>query len=531
MGKKYIIVTGSVSSGIGKGVVVASLSKIFDSMGYRACPIKFDGFFNFDLETMNPYHKKPEVLWKGEEVFISYDGIACDSDIGLYERFIGKEISGKNNITNGQIFRKFLEKEKASKSGELIKIRPHLIEEYLKRIEEISEDYEIVIIEVGGTVGENENLFFIQAMKYLLLKNKDDVISIHISYIPFESKLKYFLKNDDKTIIDETYKLKPAMLGIELVSSMGIHPNIVICRCKQELNDNIRKRIAESSFLNYNRVFFLEDLDSIYRIPEILIEKKIPNFICKDLKIDFKTPNIKDLSDYLKERSLFKNTIRIGIAGNTESIDSYISLKEALEHACKSLKIKLDLIWLENVPVDEFLKNINGIIITESSERLEDKLYCAKYARENNLPALGISFGYQIMLFDIIKNLFDLELTFRQCDNKNKESCLFLEDNVKIGVSEYEIDRNSLLFKIYGKDKIIKRHRYKNKLNEKLVSQIKNQNVLFSGKSNNSIYCVECKNKNFHIGVIYHPEYDSKINKPEPLIKQFLLNVIKNVRH
>ena len=224
--KKYIIVTGSVSSGIGKGIIVSSLAKIFDSMGYHVCPIKFDGFFNLNLETMNPYHKKPKIVWKNEEVFISHDGIICDSDIGLYERFLCRPISGKNNLTNGNIFKKFLKMNNNTKCGELIKIRPHLVKEYLREIKKLSKNSDIVIIEVGGTVGEDENLFFLKAMKKLLLDHKQDSISIHISYIPFTSENIENSKNDISC--DTSYKLKPVMIGVDLVSSLGLHPDILI---------------------------------------------------------------------------------------------------------------------------------------------------------------------------------------------------------------------------------------------------------------------------------------------------------------
>jgi len=421
---KYVVVTGGTCHGIGKGIITSVVSYILQQSGLNVTNIKFDGLLN--RLGKEPYHKKIDVLYEGEETFILDDGFIADSDFGSYERFLNKELKRKNNILNGDCWFDLLNID--YKTGEILKIRPHLINIYKKKIEEAASGNDAVVIEVGGTVGDNENIFFLQALKDIKSGNLSNFLSLHVTYIPGN---KYPEVKNVVRYISDDFILKPAKQSILKLGEYGLDPDIVVCRCHVKLSDIIKERISEATGISKNYIFSDEDVENIYSIVESFKKQKIDTAIFKRLNIKFKEKR-GHIDNYLSKIKKINKKIRVIILGNTEGWDSYISLSEAIDHAAVDLGYKSEIKWISNKAIDEKLKKeTNGFIITEGLEDMKEKFSVAKYCRENSKPILGISAGSQIILAEYVKNKLKLVNLFQEL-NKKRNS-LILKKNMRIG--------------------------------------------------------------------------------------------------
>ena len=522
---KYIIIIGGGFSDIGKGVVASSIGYLLKSRGFSVHPLKFDGYLNRNSGTMNPYHKQMEVKFANEEVFVLKDGFEADADSGVYERFLDMSLTGKSNLTGGQVFSNVINKEMLGlfPAGEIIKIK-HIQEECRKWVENMGKNYDIVIIEVGGTIGDKENDYFIEAMKKLAIEKRGKVIFILVA--PVSTLLK---EPDDSELLSSRTKL--IRRSIEEMLAKGVQPDIIICRCKnyEDLNKKYKKIISTDCNLPIKDIFVDPDCESIYELPFVFENQGMIRRILKKFRIKpKKARKISRLERYLKLKQNVKNEVKIYIGGRPASYDSYVSLIEALEHAGVKTKLspKINWIKLEKIKnykiVESFLKEANGIIITEGLENIEEKIFCIRYAREHNIPFLGISLGFQLAVIEFARNVCGLRKATTEEVSPNN-LCVIKINEMKVGAHRTKLLKNSLIRKIYKKEFIQERHRHIGEVNMKYFKILSDCGLIFSGFSEDKFPdVIEIPNHNFFIATQAHLEYTSRPMRPNPVFVEFL---------
>ncbi|MFN3527873.1 MAG: glutamine hydrolyzing CTP synthase [Candidatus Altarchaeaceae archaeon] len=523
---KYIVVSGGVMSGLGKGIVAASIGKIMKSYGFEVSMIKFDGYLNVDPGTLNPYEHG--------EVYVLEDGTETDLDFGHYERFLNINLTKDSSITNGKIYREVIEKErKGLYLGKTVQIIPHVTNEMISFIKKLNN--EVVIIEVGGTVGDLENAVFLEALRQLSMKEK--VIFIHLSYVP---------------LINGEQKTKPAQHSMRNLLELGIFPYVVIGRCKENLNNDVKRKIAMFAGIPENRVISDPDCE-IYEVPLIFEEQRLGEIICRGLELDVTEEDIEKKKETLMRwKKLVENLksskskeINIGIVGKyIKAGDAYLSIKEALRHCemYKDCKIKISFIDSENKNLEENLKLMNGIIVPGGFgiRGIEGKIKAIKFCREKNIPFLGICLGFQLAVIEFARNVCNLEdANSSEIDKNCKNPVIDLipeQTNIKnlggtmrLGSYKTIIEKNTIAYEIYKKDEIFRRHRHRYEVNLKYLEILEKNGLKFSGKSSDNRFMeiLELKNHKFFIATQYHPEFSSRPENPEELFVAFVDSCIK----
>ena len=402
---KYIVITGSVMSGVGKGIFTSSLANVLSWHGLKVSPVKFDGYLNCDAGTLNPF--------RHGEVFVLDDGTECDLDLGSYERYIGKDLSKDNYMTAGKLFKSIIDKERAGLFlGRDVQFIPHVTGEIKKFVRTLAvlSDADVVMIEVGGTAGDLENSYFIEAMRELAYEEgKKNVCFVNVTYIMQPS------------ILGEQ-KSKAAQLGIRTIMSMGIQPDIVVCRASNKIAQSVKEKISVVANVPVERVISSVNVDTIYDIPLYLHENKVDNSVLGILGLESaKDPEEsrkqwEKLVDGMKNQ---KNELTIGITGKYTNVhDSYLSILKALEHCSSALKTKINVKWIETTDIEEgkttaekALKGVDGVIVPGGFGKrgAEGKIKCVQYVRENNIPYLGICFGFQMAVIEFARNMCSLK--------------------------------------------------------------------------------------------------------------------------
>ncbi|MEM5812171.1 MAG: CTP synthase [Candidatus Aenigmatarchaeota archaeon] len=533
---KYIIITGTVISGVGKGTFsssIGTLLKLFH--GYRVAPIKFDGYLNYDAGTLNPY--------RHGEVFVLDDGTECDLDLGTYERMMNADFSKDNYLTAGKIFKTIIEKERAGNYlGRDVQFIPHVTGEIKSFIRSLAvkSDAEIILVEVGGTAGDIENSYFLEAMRELSYEEgRENVCFITVTYILQPRSL-------------GEHKSKAAQLGLRTLMGLGIQPDIVICRSENPIPDKVREKISIYSNIPLERVISCYDLDNIYKIPLFLQETGIDKEIIKILNLNEKQNG--NLSEFDKWKSLVQKInssqkeITIGMVGKYTSVhDSYLSILKAIEHTSPYLGIRPKIKWIETTNithqnVSQRLEGVDGIIVPGGfGERgTEGKIECIRYARENDIPYLGLCFGFQMAVIEFARNVCGLkganstEIDYETphpviCILPEQEEIKGLGGTMRLGGFDLIIDKGTLAHRLYGKTQVRERFRHRWNVNPKYIETLEKNGMVFSGRAPEKriMQILELPEKRFFLGTQFHPEFTSKPLNPHPLFRGFLEACLK----
>ncbi len=516
-GKRFIIITGGVISGIGKGTTAASIGRMLKEQGLRVGVLKIDPYLNIDAGTMNPDQHG--------EVFVTEDGYEADLDLGHYERFLGENMSARNNLTAGQAYFSVIENERKGKYlGSTVQIIPHLTEEIKNRIMNINGD--VIIVEIGGTVGDIEGEVFLEAIRELKLElPRNSVFFIHLTFVPYLE-------------VTSEFKTKPTQQSVQLLRRIGIQPDMIIARSHRKLDENAKNKIALFSGIRPAYVIGIEDLPSIYQIPERLflegVHFKIGGYIGLDMKNEFNWDTPKN-----------DKNVSIALVGKyTGTDDAYKSVMESLVLAGAPKPEIVDSVTLERYSdeeVDAILAKYDGLIIPGGfgSRGIEGKIRAIKYAREKDVPLLGLCLGMQLMVVEYARNVLGLEDanstefakdTPHPVIDKMEEQKRILKmgGTMRLGSQKAKLIKGTVIHEIYGRDEISERHRHRYEINLDAIPQLKDadsdpelSNMRISATSQ-FVEAVEISDKRFFIGVQYHPEYKSKVGAPHPLFKRFV---------
>lgn len=529
---KFIIVTGGVLSGLGKGILTASIGNLISS-GKKCATIKCDGYLNIDPGKMNP----------GEhgEVFVLDDGTECDMDFGHYERFVGVTAKGNWSFTMGKVFQSIFEKEKENKFfGKTIQFVPHVTDEIKERINNIvkEENAEIVFIEIGGTVGDLENALYLEAMRQLSWEQgKENVLFVHLSYVPIPVGV-----NEQKS--------KPTQMSVKLLNEIGIQPDIIVCRCCEYLTSSTKKKISLFCNLPEENVLTGIDVDSVYLLPRELRKQNLDKIIEDKLKIKFECNDCLVWDNLAKKMNNSKKEINIGICGDhTDLSDSYASIIETLKHCSANLNIGLNIKLIsakkieDGENIDFVLDGIDGIIIPNGfdNQGWEGKVNIAKYARENNIPFLGICLGLQAAIIEYARNVCGLDANSTQINSNIKDKIVTLlnaqkeivkKDGVlRLGAYKTNLKKNSVVFELYSACEISERHRHEYEVNPNYYDILEKNGLVISGLSSDKklVDFIELpKEKHcYFVATQSLPELKSKLEKPSPLFFGLLKAIIK----
>ncbi|MEM1628394.1 MAG: CTP synthase [Desulfurococcaceae archaeon] len=530
---KYIFVTGGVLSGLGKGITAASIGLLLKNAGYRVTAIKIDPYLNVDAGTMNPYAHG--------EVFVTDDGGETDLDIGHYERFLGINLSRKNNITSGQIYFSVISKErKGEYLGQCVQIIPHVTNEVKQRIREIARDYsaDIVIVEIGGTVGDIEGLPFLEAARqFRFEEGVENTLYVHVALAPV-------LPNGE-------LKTKPIQHSIQELRRIGIQPDMVIVRSSKVLDSDAKYKIALYGNIPIEAVFSNPDVDIVYKVPLLLHSQKLTKYILNKLNLEYREPDLSGWIELIKNYEEALKTVKIAMVGKyTKVKDSYLSITEAIKHSAAWNRVKPVFVWIEATDIEENesvlnkLEEVDGAVILPGFGKrgTEGKIKAIKFLRENNKAILGICFGMQLMVIEIARNVAGLyNANSSELDPNTSHPIIDLlpeQKNVemyggtlRVGARKIFIKPGTLAWKVYGKNEVLERHRHRYGFNDKYREIMERAGMVFSGLSEEGyVEVIELKDyKRFYLGLQAHPEFSSKPLEPSPVFMSFIKDVLEGI--
>lgn len=531
---RYIFVTGGVVSSLGKGIVSASVGKLLQSRGYSVTIQKLDPYINVDPGTLNPYEHG--------ECYVTEDGAETDLDLGHYERFININTSQANNVTAGKIYLNVIEKERRGDYlGETVQVIPHITDEikYRIRLLEFNGDYDFIITEIGGTVGDIESLPFIEAVRQLRLELGKRSLVMHLTLLPYLANI-------------GELKTKPTQHSVKSLQELGVQPDILICRTQVPITESIRQKLALFCNVEPRAVIENIDLDTIYKVPIKMLDEKLDEVILDKFGIENSTKS--DLTKWinlLKKLENYKNIVKIALVGKyVELKDAYKSIMESFIHAGAFLetKVQLDFISSENIKeenVNDLLGQYQGILIAPGfGERgLEGKILASKYARENKVPFLGICLGMQMAVVEFARNVLNLQdANSREIDPRCLNPVIDLMENQKkisvkggtmrLGAYPCKIAKNSKLYECYKEDLVYERHRHRYEFNNKYLEIFEANGMKAVGinPTEQLVEAVEIEGHPFYIGVQFHPEYKSRFEKPHPLFISLVKAAIERLK-
>ena len=532
---KYIFVTGGVSSSLGKGIISASLGKLLKSKGLEVTIQKFDPYINVDPGTLNPYEHG--------ECYVTSDGAETDLDLGHYERFLGIKTSSNNNTTTGQIYQTVINQErKGDFLGKTVQVIPHITNEIKSRIKSLENEkkYDVIITELGGTVGDIESYPFIEAVRQFRWEiGEQNSLVIHLTLLPYLSAA-------------AEIKTKPTQHSVKKLMESGLNADIIVCRTEHRLSSDLRKKIALFCNVDVKSVIESIDAKTIYDVPLLMLEEKLDKVVLKKLKIKSKIK--ADLSSWKKfvfNLKNPKNEVNVGLIGKyVELQDSYKSILESFIHAgsVNSVKVNVHPIHSESIDktnVKSLLSSLDGVLVAPGfGERgIEGKIISIEYARVNDIPFLGICLGMQMAVIEYARNVIGLKnANSTEMDIHTKHPVISLmEDQVnvekkggtmRLGSWKCEISKGTLTHDIYKKNVIKERHRHRYELNFKYIESLTKSGMVLCGKNPETdlVEIIELPNHRWFIGVQFHPEYQSTVDKPHPLFKSFIKAAINKKR-
>jgi len=523
---KYIFVLGGVVSSLGKGIIAASLAKLLQLRGYTVTIQKLDPYINIDPGTLNPYEHG--------ECYVTDDGAETDLDLGHYERFLNIPTSQANNITTGRIYQSVIEKERRGDYlGETVQIIPHITDEIKYRIMLLGKDkkYDFVITEIGGTVGDIESLPYIEAVRQLRYERERDCLVIHLTLVPFLAAA-------------GELKTKPTQHSVKTLLEQGLQPDVLVCRTEKHINENMKHKIALFCNVHASAVIEAIDTDSIYNVPLLMHDEKLDEVVLKKLNCSFdRKADLKLWEDFLFKIKNPKKKIKIGLVGKyVELKDSYKSILESVIHAGVKNECKAEVVLLQSEKINEnnfkdILKDLKGIIVAPGfGERgIEGKIASIRFARENNIPFLGICLGMQCAVIEFARNVLGFSLAHSTemnpktpypvidlMESQKKVSCK--GGTMRLGTYPCKINSDTKISNIYNKELIHERHRHRFEFNNKYRDAFIDAGMICSGINPESdlVEVIELKGHPWFIGVQFHPEYKSTVDNPHPLFVDFI---------
>ena len=524
---KYIFVTGGVTSSLGKGIVAASLAKLLQARGLRVTIQKFDPYINVDPGTLNPYEHG--------ECFVTEDGAETDLDLGHYERFLNIFTTQANNVTTGRIYQTVINKEReGAYLGKTVQVVPHITDEIKRRMQLLAQkdDYDIIITELGGTVGDIESLPFVEAVRQLQWElPEEDSVVIHLTLIPY-------LKAAGEL------KTKPTQHSVKMLSQEGVHPDIIVCRTERPLGQELRRKIALFCNVKYEAVIEAADAPTIYEVPIAMLREGLDVICLKKMNITgYKEPELTKWKEFLDKLKYPRGKVTIGLIGKyLELQDAYKSILESFIHAgamnecqVQILNVHSEFITADNVA--DKLTGLDGLLVAPGfgHRGVEGKIVAVKYARENGLPFFGICLGMQMAVIEFARNVLELkDAHSTEMDPETKYPVIDLMDEQKnitakggtmrLGAYPCDLKEGTLARKIYGKPTINERHRHRWEFNNKYLEQFENAGMMSSGKNPGTglVEIIELSRHPFFIGVQYHPELKSTVENPQPIFVHFI---------
>jgi len=525
---KYVVVMGTVMSGLGKGIFSSCLAKLMQDKGLKVAPIKLEGYLNIDSGTLNPF--------RHGEVFVLDDGMECDMDLGTYERMLDQNLTTANFTTSGQIYRSVLDKERhGDYLGRDVQMIPHVTGEVKLELRRLAmeTDADIVFVELGGTVGDLENAFYIEAMRELAYEEgAGSCCFVGLTYIL-----------EPKTLGEQ--KSKAAQLGIKQMMQMGVQPDIIACRAESPVGDKVRQKISVFSNVPLERVFSMHDSASVYMIPSMLRDCGLDFEVLRMLKIENRI-NLRyerrawaKWCDFVDGIGAETHEVTVGITGKYTSVrDSYASIIKALEHSGIALGCRIRIKWIETTQVTDnnvaaHLADIDGIIVPGGfgTRGTEGKIACIRYARENNVPYLGLCFGFQMAVIEFARNVcgledagsgeLDAECSRRVIDILPEQKKIEgLGGNMRLGGRDVELKRDTLAWELFGKaDSVRMRFRHRYEVDPRYIEQLEAGGLVFSGKAPNQpiMQILEIRSHPFFMGTQAHPCFTSRPLRPHPM--------------
>ncbi|MGE4017705.1 MAG: CTP synthase [Cyclobacteriaceae bacterium] len=522
---KYIFVTGGVTSSLGKGIISASLGKLLQARGFRVTIQKFDPYINIDPGTLNPYEHG--------ECYVTDDGAETDLDLGHYERFLNITTSQANNVTTGRIYNNVITKERRGEYlGKTVQVVPHITDEIKRNIRLLGEsgEYDFVITEIGGSVGDIESLPFVEAVRQVKWDlGPSNAIVVHLTLIPYLKAAKEL-------------KTKPTQHSVKQLLEAGIQPDILVCRCEMPLPIEIRKKVALFCNVTLNSVIEAIDADTIYDVPLLMKKEKLDERVLAKLKVPARQePDLEQWKGFLGKLKNPVDEVTIGLVGKYVSLpDAYKSIAEAFIHAGAQNDCKVNLRWISSEDITKeslsLLQGLHGVLVAPGfGERgLEGKIEAIKYVRENRIPFLGICLGMQCAVVEFSRNVLGLEASSTELNPKTKHPVIDLMEEQKkitnkggtmrLGAYECRLKKGSKAYQVYGHSPIHERHRHRYEFNNKYLEQIEEAGLKATGTNPdlNLVEVVELKDHPWFIGVQYHPELRSTVQNPHPLFVKFV---------
>ncbi|OIO15399.1 CTP synthetase [Candidatus Gottesmanbacteria bacterium CG11_big_fil_rev_8_21_14_0_20_37_11] len=550
MPTKYIFISGGVISGLGKGITLASIALLLKSAGFKVAPIKADPYLNLDAGTMNP-------IIHGE-TFVTEDGLETDQDLGHYERFIDENLTRLNYMTAGQVYLSVIERERRLEYGGIcVETIPHIPREIIKRLNTLAEKSkaDFVILEIGGTVGEYQNAMFLEAAREMSLKIPNDVLNIHVAYLPLPPSL-------------GELKSKPVQTSVQFLHTAGIRPDIIIGRAVKEIDNTRKEKISTFCSILIEDIFSNPDMESIYQVPEYLEKQGITDRILDKLDLSRRFKDIRKWSNFVKKINSGKRKVKIGIvgkyfrSGDFSLEDSYVCVMEAVKQASWWNNVNPEITWIDSIDVEEkgadnVLADFDGLIVPQGwgSRGIEGKILTAGFARQNKIPYLGLCFGMQLACIEFARNVCMLEDSNTEeakpdCKNpiihimpNQKE---YLENRqygatMRLGAWPCVIKENSTIYKAYDKwtrnktstnyqlPKVQERHRHRFEFNNRYRQKFEQKGMVFSGISPDGqlVEAVEIPSHPFFVGTQFHPEFKARPMNPHPLFLEFIAASLK----
>ncbi|AWI07635.1 CTP synthase [Clostridium drakei] len=532
MSTKYVFVTGGVVSSLGKGITAASLGRLLKNRGFKVSIQKFDPYINIDPGTMSPYQHG--------EVFVTDDGAETDLDLGHYERFIDESLSKNSNVTTGKIYWSVISKErKGDYLGGTVQVIPHITNEIKSRVYRVAKerDVDVVITEIGGTIGDIESLPFLEAIRQIKYDvGRENVCFIHVTLVPYLGK-------------SGELKTKPTQHSVKELRSIGIQPDIIVCRSEKPLSDDLKEKIG--LFCNVDRDAVIQNLDAenLYEVPLMLSKEGLDNLVCRKLNLQSKPiDNTEWISMVDRIKNLSKN-VTIGLVGKyVELHDAYISVVEALSHGGYANDANVNIKWINAVDVtsenvSEYLKDVDGILVPGGfgDRGVEGKIETVRWARQNNVPFLGICLGMQCAVIEFARNVvgykeahsseFNEDTNYPVIDLMPDQKDIDEKGGtMRLGVYPCKLLKSTNSFEAYGEEVIYERHRHRYEFNNEYRKALTDAGLILSGTSPDSrlVEIVEIKDHPWFVAVQFHPELKSRPNRPHPLFREFIKASLDN---
>ena len=528
-GRKFIFVTGGVMSGLGKGITAASTGRLLANAGFDVTAVKIDPYLNVDAGTMNPYQHG--------EVYVLKDGAEVDLDLGNYERFLGIDMTADHNVTTGKTYKQVIEKERAGDYlGKTVQIIPHITDDIKRRIREAATGTDVCIVEVGGTVGDIEGMPYLEALRQFSHEEPDEnVLFTHVTLVPYS-------KNGEQ-------KTKPTQHSVKEVRSIGLQPDILVGRCEDKLNPEVKEKIALFCDVPTDAVFSNPDVEDIYHVPLMVEDESLDEYVMERLNLSEEALAPAERNSQWREKVTRERVgeVDIALVGKYDLEDAYMSVHEALKHAGIERGVEVNVNWVDSEEMrthhTDRLRDSDGVVVPGGfgSRGTEGKIEAIRYAREEGIPFLGLCLGFQMAVVEYARNVLGLEgahsaeidaetshpvidLLPEQYDLQN------LGGTMRLGAHTTEIEANTLAQEVYGADSCTERHRHRYEVNPNYIDELVAGNLVFSGKAGNRMEIVELDDHPYFLGTQFHPEFRSRPDRASPPFVSLLDAVLERTQ-